>query len=343
MKKILLSALAIAALCSCVKDEVYPAPKPGTEEPAPEVAQTLVINEVAPASKKIEFYNTGKQDIELGGCSLVKDDTDSWEFPNVSLKAGAVVVFTAKSANVADGPSFGMSATKGFKLELFNKKGESIDVLDNSKETEKFYSFVDDPESKETLGRETDGAAQWVIFNPGTIGASNNGGTKLNNWGEAQPEPETKGGVVLNELCGNGADNEKFIELYNTSSKEIDLTGYTLNKDGSLTWTAAEGAKIPAKGFFAIVGAKGSTEGGISSGFSAKKSVCVELFNAAGEKLDAFVRGEEGTGWGNEALDAVDGSWSRVPDGTGKFINTPAATPGEANSTEGTEDPTVVQ
>lgn len=340
MKKIFLTTLALATLCACVKDEVYVSPEGPT--PPPEVPQTLVINEVSPATKKIEFYNTGSQAIELGGCSVVKDGTDSWEMPNVSLNAGAVIVFTAKSASPTDGPAFGMSATKGFKLELFNKKGESIDVLDNSKGSEKFYSFIDEAESTETLGRETDGAAQWVIFSAGTIGAANAGGTKLMNWGEAPPEPE--GGVVLNELYGAASnDAEKFIELYNSSSKEIVIKGYTLSKDGSTCWTAPDGAKIAPKSWFAIVGAKGTTPDGFSSGFSAKKSVQVILFNEKGEQIDVFTRGEEETGWGNQALDAVKGSWSRIPDGKGKFMITETVTVGAANATEGTEDPTVKQ
>mgnify|MGYP006391547697 CR=1 FL=1 len=86
--------------------------------------------------------------------------------------------------------------------------------------------------------------------------------------------------LVLNELCGAGEDNEKYWELYNTGSQEIDLAGVFINKDEELAWTGAKGQKIPAKGFFAIVGAKGTTPDGFSSGFSAKKSVIVESARA---------------------------------------------------------------
>ena len=159
-----------------------------------------------------------------------------------------------------------------------------------------------------------------------------------------EPAPADESGIVLNELYGAAAeDTGKFIELYNTSDKEVDITGYTIQKDGSLTWTAKEGTKIPAKGFFAIVGAKGSTADGFSSGFSAKKNVLVELFNDKNVSLDKFQRGEEGSGWGTVKLSEVTGSWSRVPDGTGKFQITAAPTPGAANSTDAAADDTVIQ
>lgn len=144
--------------------------------------------------------------------------------------------------------------------------------------------------------------------------------------------------LVLNELSGAGEDNEKFWELYNTGSQEIDLAGVTINKDEELAWTGAAGQKIPAKGFFAIVGAKGTTSDGFSSGFSAKKSVIVELYAPDGTRLDTFQRGEKGEGaWGDQGLDNNKGSWSRIPDGTGAFMITPNGTPGTANNDEGAE------
>ena len=141
--------------------------------------------------------------------------------------------------------------------------------------------------------------------------------------------------LVLNELSGAGEDNEKYWELYNTGNQEIDLAGVTINKDEELAWTGAKGQKIPAKGFFAIVGAKGTTPDGFSSGFSAKKSVIVELYAPDGKKLDTFQRGEKGNAWGDQGLDNNKGSWSRIPDGTGSFMITPNATPGAANNGEG--------
>ena len=152
--------------------------------------------------------------------------------------------------------------------------------------------------------------------------------------------------LVLNELYGAGEDNEKFIEIYNKGTQEIDLEGVVLHKDEEQCWVGKKGMKVPAKGVYAVVGAKGTTPDGFSSGFSAKKSVIVELYAPeakGGAKLDTFQRGEKGSAWGDQGLDNNKGSWSRIPDGTGAFMITPTATPGAANNGEGaTVDPTLV-
>jgi hypothetical protein len=149
--------------------------------------------------------------------------------------------------------------------------------------------------------------------------------------------------LKLNEVYGAGADDEKFFELYNASDFTIKLTGVTINKDEGLTWTGIDGEEVPAHGFFAIVGGKGTTPRGFSSGFSAKKSVILELFAPDGTKVDTFQRGDkdESGAWGVKLPEITD-SWQRIPDGTGKWaIATPNC--GEANAASGTDDPDVKQ
>ena len=150
--------------------------------------------------------------------------------------------------------------------------------------------------------------------------------------------------LKLNEVSGSGADEEKFFELYNGSDFPIKLTGVTISKDEANCWTGIDGEVVPAKGFFAIVGGKGTTPRGFSSGFSAKKSVLIELFDTKGNKIDQFQRGEKGSDgkWG-ASLSDNKGSWSRIPDGTGKWMTTATKTPGEKNSTDGQEDADVQQ
>lgn len=152
--------------------------------------------------------------------------------------------------------------------------------------------------------------------------------------------------LKLNEVYGAGADEEKFFELYNGSDFPIKLNGVTINKDEELTWTGIDGYVVPAKGYFSIVGAKGTAKknGGFKSGFSAKKSVLVELFDPKGNRIDFFQRGEkmDSGEWG-AGLSGVKGSWSRIPDGVGKWMITDSITEGVANSTSGSEDPDVKQ
>lgn len=150
--------------------------------------------------------------------------------------------------------------------------------------------------------------------------------------------------LVLNELYGAAAtDDAKFIELYNNGDDPIKLKGVIIKKDEEEAWVGIEGEIVMPHSCFAIIGAKGTTERGFSSGFSNKKSVLVELCDPNGNVIDRFQRGEKGAEWGAQSLAKVNGSWSRVPDGTGKFVVTDEATPGEKNSQVSSEDETVVQ
>ena len=104
--------------------------------------------------------------------------------------------------------------------------------------------------------------------------------------------------MVLNELYGAGADAEKFIELYNNGDTPIKLKDVTIKKDEELVWTGIEGEVVAPHSHFAIVGAKGTTPRGFSSGFSSKKNVLIELYSPEGTNLNTFQRGEKGDGWG---------------------------------------------
>ena len=163
--------------------------------------------------------------------------------------------------------------------------------------------------------------------NPTVDGSGNQGGngTKVT-------------GVVLNEL--SGAD--KFIELYNTTDKEISLEGlsivkYDASKDGgkSTTWTGKAGMKIAAKGYVVLESsdladpaedgdpnyAYESANHVFKGGLSGKKNLKIELVDANENVLDVFARGEEGAGWNQVAGFNNDKkhTFSRVPDGTGAW------------------------
>ena len=171
-------------------------------------------------------------------------------------------------------------------------------------------------------------------------------GSGTQNGGEEQ---QTAAGVVLNEL--SGAD--KFIELYNTTDKEVSLEGLTLvkydaSKDGgkSTTWTGKAGMKIAAKGYVVLESSDLSdpAEDGdpayayesanhvFKGGLSGKKNLKIELCDASEKVLDTFTRGEEGAGWNQVSgfENNKKNTFSRVPDGTGAWAYA-APTKGAAN------------
>ena len=160
-------------------------------------------------------------------------------------------------------------------------------------------------------------------------------GSGTQNGGDEQ----TAAGVVLNEL--SGAD--KFIELYNTTDKEVSLEGlklvkYDASKDGgkSTTWTGKAGMKITAKGYVVLESSDlaDEAEGGdpnyayesadhvFKGGLSGKKNLKIELQAADDKVLDVFARGDEGAGWNQVSGFNNDKThtFSRVPDGTGEFV-----------------------
>jgi hypothetical protein len=68
----------------------------------------------------------------------------------------------------------------------------------------------------------------------------------------------------------------------------------------------------------------------------------MELSDPTGKIIDTFQRGDEPAAdavWGDVTLPLNEGSWSRIPDGTGAWKITATMTPGEKNATEGTADP----
>ena len=143
------------------------------DTPQPEETPALFLNEFDTKAKKMEIYNSTDKEVDIAGWQFVKDDgkeeKDIYTIP-ASLEASKVpakgyAVFTCKQSDVANGPLFGLSGTKGFKIEL--KKGDTVvDVADN------LTTITEIPDGK-SWGRETDGADKFVIFDTPTIGAAN--------------------------------------------------------------------------------------------------------------------------------------------------------------------------
>lgn len=162
-----------------------------------------------------------------------------------------------------------------------------------------------------------------------------------------KPSDYTK--LVINELYGAGEDGEKYIELFNNGDDPIKLDGVTIKKDEAVTWTGVKDEVVMGHSYFLIVGASNvAGEGGsgpnprpMIKGLSAKKTLLIELFNPKGELINKFQRGEKGDGWG-ATISKNDLTWSRCPNGTGKFMIADK-TFGSKNPDTGTEDLTVVQ
>ena len=139
--------------------------------------------------------------------------------------------------------------------------------------------------------------------------------------------------LKLNELNGN----DKFIEIINTGKDAINLKGLKILKDTKDVWTGPN-RDLAAGAFLLLysedVVAAGQPHEGydpelvFTSGLSAKKAVRVQLNDPVGNGLDDFNL--------VTVAKTAPASYSRVPDGSGKWCYTPA-TPGAKNSTDSSD------
>lgn len=299
-------------------DEIVPdEPQvPGTSE------SPVVINEVQGATIDgeqtdfIELYNPGDTDVEISGYRLQDDNGAEEEYvipDGTVLGAGEIAVYYKDETF-----TFGLSGS-GDKVTVLDADGNEVDTVE--------YPEMEDGSS---YARITDGADQWSITTTPTPGESN----VITGSGEEPEQPADFSALKLNELNGN----DKFIELYNSSDSDLDITGVSFTKDDEDTFTAPEGTSVPANGFLTVWSEKADGEHELifEFGLSADKSVKVELFAPDGTSLDIFKNLSTALGetWGEDdgKYDSKDlGSFARETDGTGDwYIMT--ATEGQSNA-----------
>lgn len=349
MKKIflVLAALATMAAVSCVKDEQNPDAL--VPEPEPEVVvdySKLTFNEFyavaeEDADKFVELYNAGDVDIDLKDVYIMREeDTETWRgLSGEVVKAKSVFLIKGAKGTTERGLKKGLSGKQNLHLELFAPDGTSLDVFQRGEKGSGWgQDLYADAKPDGSWSRIPDGNGVWKVTTPTENQKNATTGTDDPSIVQEGYVPEPEGKVVFNELNGNGDDNQKYWELYNQTDKEVSLEGYVIikdEKDDEPAWTGGAEDKILAKGYFTIVGAKGTTPDGFQGGFSAGKSVIVELLDAEGNLLDTFQRGElteAYPGWGD--MDPMpknkNCSFSRVPDGYGDFVYA-APTLGAAN------------
>ena len=146
------------------------------DTPQPEETPALFLNEFFPDGKQIEIYNAESTDVDMTGWVLLKNDGEEGEKDTFTIPASLAkvpakgyAVFTCKQTDAANGPLFGLSGKKGFKIAL--KKGDTvIDEVDNLKEKDVARIVIPDGKS---WGRKADGDTEFVLFDTPTIGAAN--------------------------------------------------------------------------------------------------------------------------------------------------------------------------
>ena len=320
----------------------------------------LKINEVsgvgADSEKFYELINTGTVDINLLGCKIyynansatggtvpTGDGNLTWTGLNTQIaQAGSLFSLIGRDNPAGTSPgSFttGLTAARILVITLKDPDGNVLDQCIRAEDTGA-YAFTD-----KSFSRIPDGTGSFYFTTPTPNVMNGTDATGLTLVPVTQtPTPDyTK--LVLNEIDGIS----KSIELYNTGTVALSLTGVTLWKNidtppsGTAWWTGTvESGSIVANSYVVIY-QTGQNPGGSdvagfvgASGISPKQTLKFELLDPNGQSLGVFVRGV--SPWGTGISDVTPNSYQRIPNGTGNWQQA-AATVGSVNAATGTAIP----
>ena len=283
--------------------------------------KTVVFNEFDPDMKFFELYNTTSSSISIEGYSVTKDNDEAtrYTFGAVTIGAHDRLVIPVKSDGIA-GPTFGLSATKGFDYRFFDASGNLVDAMYNSG-----ADLIVIPDGR-TLARATDGDDAWILLrNHGTIGKSN-------------AEGIADAGIYINEVDTTGNLIGKRFEIYNSNQTPYDLTGHSFVKDGTV-WVVVDTAvgeglglptiTVPAGGYLTVqcnnAKAADVTAGNNSDvadqtkwpkfGLSGTKGFVLEIKNADGICIDRVDNLITNTFNPNAVVIPEGQTWGRITDG----------------------------
>lgn len=201
----------------------------------------------------VEFFNSSENELDISGYKIYDNSGLEGTKPKKEIPAGTILAPGTWYVIVVDDedPSgFGLSSG-GEKIWFENVEGAVIDSVE-------FPAL----EENQSFGRYPDGNANWQILYAPTPGAAND---------NTPPPPVVT--VVVNELFSRGTtEDPDWVEIYNASADDIDLTGYKIYDNGGQTGTKPKkefpaGTIIPGGGFFVIVVDDEDPSGfGLSSG-----------------------------------------------------------------------------
>ena len=274
-----------------------------------EVNSKLVINEVNSSPDDwIEFMNIGTGDLDISGYEI-RDNSDDhrWKFPEGSkIEAGKLLVVDANSNGLiyddqkndyVEGTfEVAIGIGSGDSIRIYDKNGNLIDKCSWTEHA----SYDGDP-AKASIGRYPDGTGDFCITKE-TKGS-------LNNW--YKPE------VCINEIESND-DETDWVEIINTGSKAIDISGWYLYDNDPVghindITPVAEGTILNPGEFYVFDQNKDFT-------FGLGKADKVTIHTKDGAVVDEY-----------EWTEPANGVYAKIPDGTGDFVDFQTSTKGKAN------------
>ncbi len=296
----------------------------------------LIVNEVfndAAGSDTdqewFELYNSGATDIDLSNWLFRDFETDDLWFDNggAIVPAGSYAVFAQTddvslnggvTVEYAYGSQIGLSNSAD-ELVLVNPIGEVVDAVawntDAGWPGQGGNSLNLDPTAQDALSNDT--AANWCVSyadpwgtgpSVGTPGAANVSCT-------IAPSGAVFGDLVINEIFRNpdGDDGDReWFEVYNASSGDIDLLGFTVSDLGTDSFTITTSVVVPSGAYAVLVEeADTSLNGNVTADVSYLGNLT--LGNADDELILTSPEGVE--------IDAVEWAASGWPDAEGASMS----------------------
>ena len=264
----------------------------------------------------IEIYNSSALQINLEGYYLSddKDTLNKWRIPDGNIIGGyGYYIFWCSGDNNKGKrhTNFKLSAD-GETLYLVAKDGKTI--IDSVE--------FGPQEPNISYGRVEDGKNQWIYFENPTFASKN-----IKKTSDKLP-------VLINELMASNSKTIQdetgaypdWIELYNNSNEEIDISGFYLTDEpfrNPTKWRIPSGTRIIPRGFLLIWADEDIEDGPFHCNFKlSKDGDTVAIFSKDGKTLiDLIAFG----------LQSTDISFGRKFDGSSEWIKITKPTPGASN------------
>ncbi|MFC7465469.1 lamin tail domain-containing protein [Brachybacterium sp. GCM10030252] len=297
-----LSALALAAPLFAVPAALGIGLAPALAAPADDVR----ISEVESSGDGpdwVELVNNGSEPIDLSGWHLRddKDDRD-WTVPEgTTIAPGAHLVLESEETDGDGGFDFGLGKSDQARLYLPDGTTE-VDSVAWDSHAETTYIVID---------------GELVVAEEVTQGAENSGPMPEDEPTEpAEPVPG-EDSVVINEVVSNGGDPDDWVELTNTGSEPVDLSGwYLLDDDDTKEPSVFTDGTVIEPGEYVVVDRD-------ELGFGLGKGDMARLFAPTGTLVDT-------ADWADDTH--AKPSLQRCADGTGAFELSMLPTKGAANN-----------
>ncbi|MGK0413004.1 MAG: putative repeat protein (TIGR02543 family) [Polaribacter sp.] len=271
----------------------------------------------------IEIYNYGSTSVNIGGYGLTDDVTDlyQWVFPAYTLQPKEFLLVWASGKDRSI-PSQPLHAN--FKI----KAGGEVLILTNSGGTQINNVPEVAIDTDFSFGRQPDGTGSWEFFSVPTPNQSNSS--------TANTATEK---IAINEIMNSNdsayadedGDFNDWIEIYNYGTTSVNLDGYGLSDDSTLSfkWTFPSMTIAPNQYILVWASGKNKAIAGQNLHTNFKISSTGEtifLKNPAG----ILVSGSPSVGLNSDI------SYGRQPDGTGSWLYFDVPTPGASNVESGT-------